>query len=48
MNHPRGWQRHDAAPDAPGDQQAAAAGLRQADDLLPAEHPDAGEHPLNS
>ncbi len=29
-------------------QQAAAAGLRQADDLLPAEHADAGGHPRAS
>ena len=36
-NHPCRRKRHEAAPDDPGDQQAAATGLRQADDLLPAE-----------
>ena len=34
-----------AAPDHPGHQQAAHAGLRQADDLLPALHADDGRHP---
>ncbi len=34
-----------AAPDHPGDQQAARAGLRQADDLLPAVDADAGRDP---
>ena len=44
-HHPRRRLRH---PPAPGDaraQQAAAAGVRQADGLLPAEHADAGRHP---
>ena len=36
---------HAALPDDAGDQQAAAAGLRQADDLLPARDADAGRHP---
>ena len=44
-HHPRRRLRHPAASGHAGDQQAAAAGLRQADDLLPAEHADAGRHP---
>ncbi len=48
MNHSRRRQRHEAAPDDPGDQLAAATGLGQADDLLPAEHFDAGGHPRDS
>ena len=39
--------RHAALPDDAGDQQAAAAGLRQADDLLPDRDADAGRHPLD-
>lgn len=31
-NNPCRWQRHETAPDDPGDQQAAAADLRHADD----------------
>ena len=40
-------RRHRHAPVSgdPGDQQATAADLRQADDLLSAQHPDAGGHP---
>ena len=41
-NHPGRRHRHAAAPDHHGRQQAAGAGLRQADDLLPADHADAG------
>jgi hypothetical protein len=44
-HHPRRWLRHTAAPGHAGHQQAAAAGVRQADDLLPAQHPHAGGHP---
>ena len=38
-------ERHPAAPDHAGRVQAAAAGLRQADGLLPALGADAGRHP---
>ena len=44
-NHPGRRPRHPAASHHPGDVQAAASGLRQAHDLLPALHPDAGRHP---
>ena len=44
-HHPGRGRRHPAAPDHPGGVQAAAAGLRQADDLLPAVGADAGRHP---
>ena len=44
-NHPGRRRRHPAAPDHPRGVQAAAAGLRQADDLLPAVGADAGRHP---
>jgi dTDP-glucose 4,6-dehydratase len=44
-HHPRRRLRHPPAPGHPGHQQATAAGVRQADDLLPAQHPDAGGHP---
>ncbi len=37
--------RHAAASDDPGGVEAASAGLRQADGLLPAVHADAGRHP---
>ena len=40
-----GGSRHAALPDDAGGQQAAAAGLRQADDLLSAVGADAGRHP---
>ncbi len=43
-HHPGRRLRHAAAPGHAGHQQAAAAGVRQADDLLPAEHADAGRH----
>ena len=36
---------HAPAPGHPGHQQATAAGVRQAHDLLPAQHPHAGGHP---
>lgn len=39
---PGGRQRHPPAPDHSGDKQAAAAGVRQADGLLPVENLDAG------
>jgi hypothetical protein len=44
-DHPRRRKRHAALPDHPDGQQAAAAGVRQADDLLPAQHADAGGDP---
>ena len=44
-HHPGRRRRHPAAPDHPGGVQAAAAGLRQADDLLPAVGADAGRDP---
>ena len=44
-HHPRRRLRHPAAPGHAGHEQAAAAGVRQADGLLPAEHADAGRHP---
>ena len=44
-NHPGRRLRHPAAPDHPGRQQAARAGVRQADDLLPAVDADPGGHP---
>ena len=44
-HRPRRRQRHAAAPDHAGRLQAAAAGLRQADDLLPAVGAHAGRHP---
>src|SRR6185437_1331842 len=43
-HHPRRRLRHAPAPDHPCGEQAAAAGVRQADDLLPAGHADAGRH----
>ncbi len=47
-NHPRRRQRHPAISGHSGDQQAIAARVRQADDLLPAFGPDAGRNPGNS
>ena len=47
-NHPGRRHRHAAAPDHPRREQAARAGLRQADDLLPAVDADAGRHPRRS
>ena len=44
-HHPRRRLRHAAVSADAGRQQAAAAGLRQADDLLPAVDADAGRHP---
>ncbi len=44
-NRARGRPRHQALSGDDGDQQAAAAGLRQADDLLPDLGADAGRHP---
>src|SRR5690606_32294219 len=44
-HHSRRRLRHAAVPGHHGDLQAAAAGLRQADDLLPADDPDARRHP---
>jgi dTDP-4-dehydrorhamnose reductase len=44
-HHPRRRLRHAALPDHHRRLQAAAADLRQADDLLPAHGPDAGGHP---
>ena len=44
-HHPRRRLRHAAVPGHAGRVQAAAAGLRQADDLLPAVDADAGRHP---
>ena len=44
-NHPGRRHRLSTAPDHPRDQQAADAGLRQADDLLPALDADAGRDP---
>lgn len=44
-HHPRRRRRHAAIPPDHGNEQAAAAGLRQADDLLPAVHADALGHP---
>ena len=44
-HHPRRRLRHAAVSGDPVGQQAAAAGLRQADDLLPAVDADAGGHP---
>ena len=44
-HHSRRRLRHPALPGHAGRQQAAAAGLRQADDLLPAVHADAGGDP---
>src|SRR5690625_5949304 len=41
-NHSRWWLRVAAAPADDLGQQAVDAGLRQADDLLPAHHVDAG------
>lgn len=46
-----GGLQHPFAPGYAGDQQAAATGLRQTDDLLPTQHPHAGgyvrhPHPL--
>ena len=44
-HHPRRRLGHAAAPGHARAQQAAAAGLRQADGVLPAEHADARRHP---
>ena len=44
-HHPGRRLGHPAAPDHPGHQQAADAGLRQADDLLPAVDADPRRHP---
>ena len=44
-HHPRRRFRHPAASGDPGGLEAVAAGVRQADGLLPARHPDAGGHP---
>ena len=44
-HHPRRRLRHAAVSDHPSLSQAAAAGLRQADDLLPAVGADARRHP---
>ena len=44
-NHPRRRLRHPSPSGHPGRQQAAAAGVRQADGLLPAEPADAGRNP---
>ena len=44
-NHPRRRLRHAALPDHPGHLEAAHAGLRQADDLLPAVDADDRGHP---
>ena len=44
-NHPGRRLGHAAVSDHHGRQQAAAAGVRQADDLLPAVHADPGRHP---
>ena len=44
-HHPRRRQGNAAASHDAGDIQAASAGLRQADDLLPAHHAHAGGHP---
>ena len=44
-HHPRRRLGHAAAPGHVGHQQAAAAGVRQADGVLPAQHADAGGHP---
>src|SRR3990172_6819810 len=41
-HHPRRRERHASRPGHRGVQQAAAPGLLQADDLLPAQHADAG------
>ena len=43
-HHPRGRLRHAAAPGHAGNEQAVAAGLRQADGLLSAFDADAGRH----
>ena len=42
--YPGRWIRHAALADNEGDQQAADADLRQADDLLPAHHFDGGRY----
>ena len=44
-NHPGRWHRLAAASDHARGEQAAGAGLRQADDLLPADDADAGRDP---
>ena len=44
-HHSRRRLRHAALSGDPCHQQAADPDLRQADDLLPAQHPDAGRHP---
>ena len=44
-HHPGRWGRNPAPSGHAGDQQAIAADLRQADDLLPAVHADPGRHP---
>ncbi len=43
-HHPCRWLGHPALSHQPGDQQAASAGLRQADDILPAVGVDDGRH----
>ena len=47
-DHPCWRLRHPAVSDHQGGQQAAAAGVRQADDLLPAQRADAGRHPRSA
>src|SRR5690606_10769968 len=47
-HHPGRRLRHPALSDHQGRQQAAAAGVRQADDLLPAQRADAGGHPRSA
>jgi hypothetical protein len=44
-HHPRRRLRHPAVSHHPGGLQAAAAGVRQADGVLPADHADAGRDP---
>ena len=44
-HHPRRWRRHPSLSGDPVGLQATAADLRQADDLLPADHADAGRYP---
>src|SRR5262245_59945025 len=47
-HHPGRRKRHAALSGNTGRLEAAAAGLRQADDLLPAHDADAGRHPRRS
>src|ERR1700722_432341 len=44
-HYPRRWLWHPAVSDHPISEQATVAGVRQANDLLPAGHVDAGRHP---